>query len=627
MSLPFAYAAFAVLAGAAVSLGAAPAQAMCSIGSPPIVAKLHSRIDDDPAKALADVNRQLARPGLNRIDKAWLYAAQALAYSTLESNAEEVKAAQTGLKLAPDPRDPPHMELLAQLAFGQMNRAAIAPIKAQIEEARRFVEPKSIADICSRAVIGYLSEEPAEALRQMGTAYRMAAQQGFEAQRAGIAIDLAALMMKAGDIAQAQSLVNEGARWADKQHQKYQSAAIAYRTGMIMVNNKDYAGSIAQFTKAYTLSRRIRNDHFAAFAMLAICQAQTELAHFSDAKRACDNAERLFGDEKIALPRLIAQRSRIALGVGQYEEAVKLSTQVLAAAGNRAVDDGSAYETRARAYAALGQYQKAYADLSAYSDAFRKETEAAKTRETANLRMQVESDRQAHENRLLSRELVFQQERVRYSRNISLMVFCAGVVLMIGVGLFVLNGRRHRKSLEALATIDGLTGLPNRRDASEHGMDVLARAADTWQPVSLALIDVDHFKKINDEGGHAAGDDALRALGFVLRAKVRDTDILGRWGGEEFVIVLPGLKAGEAVDVIERIRAAAASLDQPLLFSAGIAAAAPGERNLDAIVARADTALYQAKANGRNCTVVAAEPEISVDRRRANAAPGGGAVA
>ncbi|MFC0205449.1 diguanylate cyclase [Novosphingobium soli] len=607
---------------------ASPASAMCNAGSAPIVAQLQEQVLGNPSKALQQIEQRLKQPGLGRIDRAWLHAAQAFAYSTLEMSAEEVRAAEAGLRLAPDPKEGPHVELLVQLGSGLSDPAEIAKIKQRLVAARRFVAPGSVTDVCSRAAVGYLSNEPAESLREMGTAYRMAMQQGMAAQRAGIALDLAGLLMKAGDYEQAQSLIDDSARWAEKNGQTFQSASIAFRTAMILTGRKDYAATIPQFERAYRLARSVGNDHFAAFAALSMCQSYISLNRFSEAQRACNNAERLFGDETIALPRLMAYRSRIALGLKDYETAIALSTELLDGPATVATRSSSPFQTRALAYAGLGRWQEAFTDLKAFLDGFRKETEASRTRETASLRTQVEIDRQLDRNKALSRELAFQQERARYERQQTLLIaFAAGALLLL-LALFLVNGRRHRRALETLASTDALTGISNRRDAIARAAELLGRAADARMPVAVALVDVDHFKQINDVDGHAAGDAALKALAGVLKSQLRHSDVVGRWGGEEFVIVLPGLRPTEAADVVARIRTAAAELERPLRFSAGIAAAAPGERSLEAIVARADAALYAAKSGGRNRSVIAEDAGTSPDsppppaaRRRSEAEP------
>ena len=141
----------------------------------------------------------------------------------------------------------------------------------------------------------------------------------------------------------------------------------------------------------------------------------------------------------------------------------------------------------------------------------------------------------------------------------------------------------------------------------ELGEDLLSRSRTENRPLSAALIDIDHFKSINDRFGHDVGDHVLRAFAQRFKAGLRDGDVFGRMGGEEFLVLLPATPASLAEHVIARVRQASRPPTDPQLvrtFSAGIAEAGPAE-TLDAVIKRADIALYEAKAAGRNRTVVA----------------------
>lgn len=162
------------------------------------------------------------------------------------------------------------------------------------------------------------------------------------------------------------------------------------------------------------------------------------------------------------------------------------------------------------------------------------------------------------------------------------------------------------KRIQELATHDELTGLYNRRHMQAVLEAELRRAQRMLHGFSVCLVDLDHFKRINDRHGHAAGDEALRIFALEARRTLRDSDIVGRWGGEEFLVLLPGIGAEEARLAMERLRAALARDDawqsRPELrftFSAGIAEHLPGE-DLHRTIERADRALYAAKEAGRD---------------------------
>jgi diguanylate cyclase len=160
--------------------------------------------------------------------------------------------------------------------------------------------------------------------------------------------------------------------------------------------------------------------------------------------------------------------------------------------------------------------------------------------------------------------------------------------------------------LEQIAFLDALTGLPNRRrmyDTAAQQLE-LTRRYDT--PFCVALLDIDHFKRINDTFGHLKGDEILQQVAGVLRSDFRSVDQLGRWGGEEFLVVLPQTHLTEAVAAAERSRRAVETLvkveGQSVTLSCGVAHHQPGD-DITSFLQRADDALYEAKKQGRNKVV------------------------
>jgi diguanylate cyclase (GGDEF)-like protein len=173
--------------------------------------------------------------------------------------------------------------------------------------------------------------------------------------------------------------------------------------------------------------------------------------------------------------------------------------------------------------------------------------------------------------------------------------------------------KQEKDRVEELARTDFLTALHNRRAYYELSADALRHAERYGRPAALLMLDIDHFKAINDNFGHATGDVVLRALAALIRQNIRDTDIPGRLGGEEFAVFLPETGREEALAIGERLRAAveAHSVEheaQTVRFtiSAGVAELRESDA-LDDVIGRADLALYEAKDGGRN-RVVAATP-------------------
>ncbi|MBA4109407.1 MAG: hypothetical protein C0487_07430 [Leptothrix sp. (in: Bacteria)] len=169
------------------------------------------------------------------------------------------------------------------------------------------------------------------------------------------------------------------------------------------------------------------------------------------------------------------------------------------------------------------------------------------------------------------------------------------------------------RTVEQMATTDMLTGLLNRRVVTDMAEAELKLMERTGAPMCVALIDLDHFKDINDRFGHHAGDTALRGFAQCTTPQLRQVDKLARWGGEEFLLMLPQLTQNEALTALERLRQTVETLvfkDHALMqltFSVGIAQAQPGE-SLEQLVDRADQAVYEAKRQGRNRCVLASSP-------------------
>jgi diguanylate cyclase (GGDEF)-like protein len=179
--------------------------------------------------------------------------------------------------------------------------------------------------------------------------------------------------------------------------------------------------------------------------------------------------------------------------------------------------------------------------------------------------------------------------------------------LVFHLTLVALVGARLMAELRRLSRHDSLTELLNRRALDDLLRDEARRAIRANQPFSVLMIDADYFKGINDRFGHAAGDEALRHLAQILRTVMRDVDRVGRFGGEEFIVLLPGTSASEALSAAERLRDAL--LRRPwawqgevlrLTVSTGVAAWRGPHDEVDLLLKRADAAMYRAKSLGRD---------------------------
>ena len=189
--------------------------------------------------------------------------------------------------------------------------------------------------------------------------------------------------------------------------------------------------------------------------------------------------------------------------------------------------------------------------------------------------------------------------------------------------------RDKNAMLERISTTDAVTGLRTRRYVGEVLSLEVLRASRYRTLLAVAMCDLDHFKRVNDAFGHPAGDSVLAGVGEVIRRTLRATDIAGRYGGEEFLLVLPGTDLDGAGMLAERVRAAieqrefdvGAEASHSITMSVGVAALGEG-RSVEALVTAADDALYEAKGNGRNRVAAASNPPRGLDRSGGKTKPG-----
>jgi diguanylate cyclase (GGDEF)-like protein len=213
------------------------------------------------------------------------------------------------------------------------------------------------------------------------------------------------------------------------------------------------------------------------------------------------------------------------------------------------------------------------------------------------------------------------------NRTVVLALIAIGILAASGaaLGTFAAIRSRRNRHFAQLALCDDLTGVGNRRRLDR---DLAIEANNGDVPVAVIMVDVDHFKRINDEHGHDAGDQALRAVADVLRREVRTGDVVYRYGGEEFCVLLAHTNTTEAGQVAERIRFAvsrmALAVDEPLTVSIGVALGKGA--HVSQTMLRADEALFKSKDGGRDRVTLASQPLLGPMAVSLTADPASGAT-
>jgi diguanylate cyclase (GGDEF)-like protein len=609
-------------------LSAPTATAACIPNPDPVIRALQMLVDQDANAALKKVaallKTELAAPIPNTQHLASLYSVQAQAYSILELESKARDAVFKGLKYATDNTDPVRIMLLSLYAENVYDQAGIAAAEKVTEEAQAVQKRGSLEDIClliGRGLLQYRQDREDLAIGSLTQAYRSSTTPAFAEPHVLSAGVLATVLRGMGDYQQALALNQEAIDWDTAQHAPLALSVDRFLRGRILLLMEKYAQSIDEFDDARKLSAMLNDTQGVAFADVRMCEARVELGQLIKARASCENAlftfiASRFSDEVKETEALLA---RIDLAEGHPEKALATLNEVLDHSGTDVLPlrVASLYQWRARTNAALHNYRDAYNDLSEYMRRYVATNDTDRTKQAVALRARFETDREIERNALLKRELDLSHEQSqRQAQQLRWNAIAAvSAVLVIALLIyFLVTNLRFRKQLVRLASQDGLTGLPNRRRTAELANEALTAATASEKPLTIAIIDMDHFKFINDRCGHATGDYVLREFARLGREAIRPSDVLGRWGGEEFLLIMPDAGSEMAMATLERLRTLVFGINLPpsgaglrVSLSAGLALREKQVRSLDELIARADAALYTAKNDGRDLVRVADE--------------------
>ena len=378
----------------------------------------------------------------------------------------------------------------------------------------------------------------------------------------------------------------------------------------------------AAFEQALVLATRDNNRSDMGGARLGLAKVQIHAGRYND---ALDTLARTVADfasiQDVSSDEMIAMlRGEALAGLGRHDEALveyNRAWQAMHLQGNERYLS-LLYPSRAASYEALGRTADAVRDLKAQVALQQRLGAKAQTQQTELLRYRFDARRRDLDNQRLRAQRTRRQQQVAALQGARLWreraMAMSGLLLCVLLLLSIGQLRRLR-GLNQLALTDALTGVANLRHVRHFGEDALRLARHRGTPLSVVAFDLDHFKPINDAHGHAVGDRVLARVAECCGTALRQNDLLGRTGGEEFLVVLPGSDGHASERIAERIRSSVEGLDLSDLhtglrvtLSLGVAQLAPTDRNLHAVIERADRAIYRAKAAGRNRVVAALEP-------------------
>jgi diguanylate cyclase (GGDEF)-like protein len=613
------------LSGVLSGLASPLAHAACLPSSDKEIQQYEQRIGTDPNAVAQVVTARLeAGHDTDPVRKAALNAVLGEALSALERYEEVRAVAQRGFALLPDKRNPIYVNLLNEWAANSYDEDGVRRAIVDVEAARKVQTPNSPAEACMLIALGQL-EHQADRVDQasiyLTRAYRMSSGIERTRQRVLAADTLAIVMRDLRDFSQALALNKEVIDSDIERGATFNLATSRFMRGAILREMGDYKAAIAEFDASRAISLQMSDTLGVAYDDLLLCTSNVELGELKAARAQCTSALEAFSSVQSVEPQkqAFAALAQIDLAEGNAAAALMKLNRVLDKDGRDLVARRLAqvYELRARTYAALGQHQKALEDYKVHMQRSKAAIAAEKASEAAALRARFETDREIERNTFLQRELEIQNERLAaQSDRLRLLIVAAvaGACMIALLTYLLLINRKQKQMLVRIALQDDLTELPNRRRTLELAGEAFEQARRDGTPLTIGLIDLDHFKLVNDRFGHAVGDFVLQEFARLSRRVVRDTDVVGRWGGEEFLILLPDTTLDVGLAIVERVREEALKIkggtvadDLRVSLSAGLATNEGNPAHLEEIIASADAALYDAKKGGRDLVCVAPE--------------------
>jgi diguanylate cyclase (GGDEF)-like protein len=401
--------------------------------------------------------------------------------------------------------------------------------------------------------------------------------------------------------------------------------------GEIHGKNGQWDIALIQFRRALGLAREVGSRDLISVCLNNIGDALRETEDVTGALDHYRESMKIF-EEMNARPRLVVSHlnmGRLFVKAGRTREAeasLKKAFDLAGEVGELTLRKEAAGEL-VKLYEGEGNYRGAYESQRAFNELkeqiFSKENYA----KINSLEGKIDSERKARQIALLKKQGEIQVLRVKRQR--LLIAFTVVAVLLLSAIVFLLSKRNRLKArtnaelsaayarVEEMARTDALTGLLNRRAGMERLEQEVRRSERTRRPLSLVMIDVDDFKKINDGRGHACGDEVLRGLGGLLISSLRQLDVAARWGGEEFLVILPETSAGGALVIAEKLRGAVENLrvacdggEAAFTITLGVSTSAADGPPLAECLRLADEALYAGKRAGKNRVVPAAGSTI-----------------
>jgi diguanylate cyclase (GGDEF)-like protein len=436
---------------------------------------------------------------------------------------------------------------------------------------------------------------------------------------------IATLYNRMGDYVQARHIYTRALAAQREAGLQREQVVTLHNLGRVNENLRDWDAARTAFTECLEISRKINYPRGEAYAMRGLAAVANATGDPEGALATLQDAEALRKDVTDA--RLRAQ-IQLARGIALHK--MQHLPEATAALESALVDFRQA-DSLSELNQVYAELAAVYAETGNWRDAYARQVDAKTTSDKllrnqldqgfATLKVEFDTATQEKENAALKRQNEANERalaQAHHVRRLQATVIILAISLVLLLTLLAVFQHRSTLRMHLLAMTDELTGVPNRR-AVLGRLDPLLRREDP-QLCAILIIDIDFFKAINDQLGHSTGDEVLKVVAATVRSAVSEPAFFGRLGGEEFLIVLPGIRLEQARVMGESVCARIQTIDTSRWFgehrritcSIGVSVSVPGKDTPSTMLQRADAALYAAKHAGRNCvrTEHAPEPDL-----------------
>lgn len=503
-------------------------------------------------------------------------------------------------------------------------QVALPHYQTAVALGRRLGRPSMVAEILlMRGNVRSVMGDNALALQDMLEAQQIYETYGLtEAAEANL-YNIAVVYRRMGELERALDYFGQARRFAERVNDGDLLVSVWLNLGHTYSQQGRHEAALAAFEKTASLVRNRPWPFERGMAALGVAGSLVQLHRFPEALAALERTRRYMHEAKLhaddGMIELVTGQAYAGLGepgraLANFDRAEREFTTL---DNNRYLE--LLYAARAPLLEQLGRPAQALTELRRLHDVRERLQGPLQDQRLLVARHGFDAQRSTLENsRLIAvRRLQSQQlGALRQARLWQRGALVLGVLLATVLASLLLRQLRHAQRLRRMGLTDELTGLPNRRAIEQLAAQALARHRRHGQPLTVLMLDIDHFKQINDRLGHAAGDAVLIRVAQACAGAIRQHDKVGRVGGEEFLIVLPGSRDADARQVAERLRTAVQQLrfddlhaGVQVTVSIGLAQA-EAHCTLPALLHRADTALYRAKRLGRN-RIEAADSQVS----------------